>query len=89
MRTKYYERNGYAGKEIERVRSQGKQIWQKLCKRDFDIQKQEGRGEIRNSRYHGMYLKIIREVEPQYFTKNKKKRVIMAQFGCGNEERDT
>ena len=29
----------------ERVNSQEKQMWQELCRRDFETQKQEGRGD--------------------------------------------
>ena len=46
MKTKYCERNNYAWKDVEKVRSQGKQIW--LYRRNFDVKKQKGRADIRN-----------------------------------------
>jgi hypothetical protein len=50
---------------------------------------QERRTRIRESRYNGKYEKIITEELPKYLGReDRKERVIIARFRCGNEERE-
>jgi hypothetical protein len=65
-REAYFERNGYAGAEIERMRERGRVMTDELVQRDRDVQVQERRTRIRESRYNGKYEKIITEELPKY-----------------------
>ena len=85
VRAKYCKWSGYDWKEVERVINQGKQMRQEFYRRDFHVQKQERKREIRHSRYNNRYLKKIDEVEPQYLTTKNKE--IMIHFTYGNEEK--
>ncbi|KAH0816956.1 hypothetical protein GEV33_005835 [Tenebrio molitor] len=88
-REAYFERNGYAGAEIERMREGGRAMTDELVQRDRDVQVQERRTRIRESRYSGKYEKIITEELPKYLGReSRKERVIIARFRCGNEERE-
>ncbi|KAH0816561.1 hypothetical protein GEV33_006230 [Tenebrio molitor] len=88
-REAYFERNGYAGAEIERMREGGRAMTDELVQRDRDVQVQERRTRIRESRYNGKYEKIITEELPKYLGReSRKERVIIAGFRCGNEERE-
>ncbi|KAH0819191.1 hypothetical protein GEV33_003600 [Tenebrio molitor] len=88
-REAYFERNGYAGAEIERMREGGRAMTDELVQRDRDVQVQERRTRIRESRYNGKYEKIITDELPKYLGReSRKERVIIARFRCGNEERE-
>ncbi|KAH0814865.1 hypothetical protein GEV33_007925 [Tenebrio molitor] len=88
-REAYFERNGYAGAEIERMREGGRAMTYELVQRDRDVQVQERRTRIRESRYNEKYEKIITEELPKYLGReSRKERVIIARFRCGNEERE-
>jgi hypothetical protein len=57
--------------------------------RDRDVQVQERRTRIRESRYNGKYEKIITEELSKYLGReSRKERVTIARFRCGNEERE-
>jgi hypothetical protein len=49
-REAYFERNGYAGAEIERMQEGGRAMTDELVQRDRDVQVQERRTRIRESR---------------------------------------
>jgi hypothetical protein len=51
-REAYFERNGYAGAEIERMREGGRAMTDELVQRDRDVQVQERKTRIRESRYY-------------------------------------
>jgi hypothetical protein len=88
-REAYFERNGYVGAEIERMREGGRAMTDELVQRDRDVQVQERRTRIRESRYNGKYEKIITEELPKYLGReSRKERVTIARFRCGNEERE-
>jgi hypothetical protein len=88
-REAYFERNGYAGAEIERMRERGRVMTDELVQSDRDVQVQERRTRIRESRYIGKYEKIITEELPKYLGRESRKEcVITARFRCGNEERE-
>ncbi|KAJ3617217.1 hypothetical protein MTP99_007459 [Tenebrio molitor] len=53
----YYQRNGYASKEVERLRAKGR--W--ISERDKDTDNQERRERIKESRYHRKYERCMRE----------------------------
>ncbi|KAH0815458.1 hypothetical protein GEV33_007333 [Tenebrio molitor] len=83
------ERNRKRGAEIERMREGGRAMTDELVQRDRDVQVQERRTRIRESRYNGKYEKIITEELPKYLGReSRKERVIIARFRCGNEERE-
>jgi hypothetical protein len=50
-REKYYQRNGYASEEVERLRPIGRWMNLELSDKDKDIDKQERREKIKESRY--------------------------------------
>jgi hypothetical protein len=50
-REKYYQRNGYASEEVERLRAKGRWMNVELSKRVKDIDKQEIRERIKESRF--------------------------------------
>jgi hypothetical protein len=88
-REAYFERNGYAGAEIERMRERGRVMTDEFVQRDRDVQVKERRTRIRESRYNGKYEKIITEELPKYLGReSRKERVITARFRCGNEKRE-
>jgi hypothetical protein len=58
---KYYQRNGYASKEVERLRAKGKWINVELNERDKDTEKQERRERIKKSRYNRKYERCMTE----------------------------
>jgi hypothetical protein len=72
-REAYFERNGYAGAEIERMREGGRAMTDELVQRDRDVQVQERRTRIRESRYNGKYEKIITEELPKYLGRESRK----------------
>jgi len=88
-REAYYKRNGYAIEEIERRRENGRWMYVELCERDRDIEKQERRERIRESRYNDKYEKLLHNNLPEYLKRESKNKIKMiARFRCGNEERD-
>ncbi|KAJ3620528.1 hypothetical protein MTP99_004469 [Tenebrio molitor] len=56
---KYYQRNGYASKEVERLRAKRKWINVELNERDKDTDKQERREGIKKSRYNRKYERCM------------------------------
>jgi hypothetical protein len=52
---KYYQRNGYASKEVERLRVKGRWMNVELSERDKDTDKQERRERIKETRYNREY----------------------------------
>lgn len=88
-REKYYERNGYSVREIERKRRMGIGMKEELSMRDRDIDMQERRMRIRESRYNSEYERIMTEDKPKYLERESvKEKKMIARFRCGNEERD-
>jgi hypothetical protein len=51
-RQKYYQKNGYASEEVERLRAKGRWMNVELSERDKDTDKQERRERIKESRYN-------------------------------------
>jgi hypothetical protein len=58
---KYYQRNGYASEEMERLRSKGKCMNIELTERDKDTDKQERREIIKKSKYNRKYERCTTE----------------------------
>lgn len=56
-----FERNGYASKEIERLRNERRAIIDELRMRDEDTEGPDIRERIRQSWYHAMYEMLISE----------------------------
>ncbi|KAJ3657817.1 hypothetical protein Zmor_009596 [Zophobas morio] len=65
-RDKYYEGKGYACEEIERMREMGISMKEELSVRDKDLDKQERRSRISESRYNAEYRKILKDEVPKY-----------------------
>ena len=61
-----------------------------MSERDRDVQKQERRTRIKESRYNSRYEKITTEGLPKYLENEcgKYEKSVMARFRCGNEERE-
>jgi hypothetical protein len=53
-REKYYQRSGYASEAVERLRAKGRQTNIDLSERDKDIDKQERRKRIKESRWRDL-----------------------------------
>jgi hypothetical protein len=88
-REKYYQRNGYASEEVERLRAKGRRNVE-VSERDKDTDKQERRERIKESRYNRKYERCMTEEIPEYLGRESaKERQIMARFSCGNEEKKT
>jgi hypothetical protein len=51
-RKKFYQRNGYASEEVERLRAKGKWMNVDLSEKDKDTDKQERKEKIKESRYN-------------------------------------
>ncbi|KAJ3619348.1 hypothetical protein MTP99_005037 [Tenebrio molitor] len=86
QREKYYQRNGYASEEVDRLRAKGRLMTPELSERDKDTDKQERRKSIKKSRE---YERCMTEEIPEYLGKESaKERKMMARFRCGNEERE-
>ncbi|KAJ3621596.1 hypothetical protein MTP99_003712 [Tenebrio molitor] len=86
---KSYQRNGYASEEMERLRAKGGWMNVELSERDKDIDKQERRKRIKESRYNRKYERCMTEEIPEYLGRESaKERKMMARFRCGNEERE-
>jgi hypothetical protein len=51
-RKKFYQRNGYASEEVERLRTEGIWMSAELTERSKDTDKQERRERIKESRYN-------------------------------------
>jgi hypothetical protein len=62
---KYYQRNGYASKEVERLRVKGRWMNVELSERDKDTDKQERRERIKETRYNREYERCITEEIPE------------------------
>jgi hypothetical protein len=85
-REKYYQRNGYASEEVERLRAKGRRNVE-VSERDKDTDKQERRERIKESRYNRKYERCMTEEIPEYLGRESaKERQIMARFSCGNED---
>jgi hypothetical protein len=72
---------------VERLRAKGRMMNVELSERDKDIDKQERREKIKESRYNREYTRCMTEEIPEYLgKKSAKERKMMARFRCGNEE---
>ncbi|KAJ3621160.1 hypothetical protein MTP99_003325 [Tenebrio molitor] len=60
-RENYYQRNGYASEEVERLRAKGKWMNVELSERDKYTDKQERRERIKESRYNRKYERSMTE----------------------------
>jgi predicted S18 family serine protease len=58
-REKYYQRNGYASEEVERLRPIGRWMNLELSDKDKDIDKQERREKIKESRYTIGSMRVV------------------------------
>ncbi|XP_024883228.1 uncharacterized protein LOC112461981 [Temnothorax curvispinosus] len=88
-RKSFYERRGYAVKEIERKRGEGWSSIEELTERDRDIQIQEKDERIRESRYNKWYKEVIESRRPEYLERKGKEQsmIRIARFRLGNEMR--
>jgi hypothetical protein len=84
-RENYYQRNGYAREEVERLRTKGKWMNAELSKRIKDRDKQERIERIKEFRYNREYERGMTEAIPEYL---EREREIRARLRCGNEERE-
>lgn len=83
-REKLYSRNGYASKELKRLRTERKWINEEACEKN----KEEGSERIKESRYNRNYDKgtFMTEKIPLYLErKNSKGKKIMPRFRCGRK----
>ncbi|KAJ3656992.1 hypothetical protein Zmor_016028 [Zophobas morio] len=88
-RDKYYEGKGYACEEIGRMREMERGMKEELSVRDKDMDKQERRSRISESRYNAEYRKIVKDEVRKYTHRESiKEKRMMARFRCGNEEKE-
>jgi hypothetical protein len=69
-RGKYYKRNGYASKEVERLRAKGRWMNVNMSERDKDTDKQERRERIKESK-NRKYESCITEKIPEYLERDR------------------
>jgi hypothetical protein len=87
---KYYQRNGYASEEVERLRAKGGWMNVELRERDKGTDKPERRKRIKESKYNRKYERCMKKEIPEYLGRESaKERKMMAGFRCGNEERES
>ncbi|KAH0814781.1 hypothetical protein GEV33_008010 [Tenebrio molitor] len=85
----YCMRNGYASEDVERMRAEGKWMSAEMSERDKDMNKQERRKRIRESRYNREYERCLTQDVPVYLRRESaKEREMMERFRCWNEERE-
>jgi hypothetical protein len=81
------QRNGYASKEMERLRAKARWMNVELSKRDKDTDKQERKERIKESGHNSM--RGVTEEIPEFLGRESaRERKMMARFKCGNEERE-
>jgi hypothetical protein len=80
-RYKYYQRNGYASEEVERLRTKGRWMNVQLSERDKDTDKQEWWERVKETSTTGSMRGAWQRRE------SAKERKMMARFGCGNERK--
>ena len=88
-REDYFKRNGWSVEEgIKRCLNKENKMMKKLRDRDVDIQMQDQRNKIDNSRYNQRYKDIVEKNLPDYLKKKGRKgsQKIRARLRCGNEE---
>jgi hypothetical protein len=85
-REKYYQKNGYASEEVERLRAKGRWMNVELSERDKDTDKQERRERIKESRYNRKYERCMTEEIPG--GRECKRQKNDARFRCGKEEKE-
>jgi hypothetical protein len=72
-RENYYQRNGYAREEVERLRTKGKWMNAELSKRIKDRDKQERIERIKEFRYNREYERGMTEAIPEYLEREREK----------------
>jgi RNase P/RNase MRP subunit p30 len=78
-REKYYQRNGYASEEVERLRAKGRWMNVELSEKDKDTDRQEIRERIKESRYYRKYERCTTEQIPEDLGRESaKERKMMA-----------
>jgi hypothetical protein len=88
-RKKYYQRNGYASEEVERLRAKRRWMNVELNKREKDNDKQERRERLKESRYNSEYERCMTKEIPGYLGRESaRERKMMPRFRCGNEKRE-
>jgi hypothetical protein len=88
-REKYYQRNGNASEEVERLSAKGRWMNAELSESDKDSDKQERRERIKESRYNRMYERCMTEEIPEYLGLAERERQTIEHMwnGVRNEGR--
>jgi hypothetical protein len=73
-REKYYERNGYASEELERLRAKEKWMNVEPSERDKDTDKQERRESTKESRYNREYERCMTEEIPEHLGRERARK---------------
>jgi hypothetical protein len=74
---------------VERLRAKGRGMNVELSESDKDIDKQERRERIKESRYNRKYERCMTEEILEYLGReNAKEGKMIARFRCGNAERE-
>jgi hypothetical protein len=84
-RENYYQKNGYASEEVERLRTNGRWMNAELSERNKDRDKQKRQERIKEFKYNREYVRDLTEAIPEYLERGREMR---ARFRCGNEERE-
>jgi hypothetical protein len=89
-REKYYQINGYASEEVERlVRAKGRWMNVELSEKDKDTDKEKRRKRIKKSRYNRKYEKCMAEEIPESLARESaNERNMMPRFRWGNEKKE-
>ncbi|KAJ3619245.1 hypothetical protein MTP99_004944 [Tenebrio molitor] len=82
-REQYYQRNGYASAEVEKLRAK-EDGWS-----ERDKNKQKRRERIKELKYNREYERGMTKEIPEYLTREStRERKMMARFRCRNKERE-
>jgi hypothetical protein len=72
-RENYYQRNGYANEEEERLRTKERWMNAELSERNKDRDKQKRRERIKESRYNREYERGLTEAIPEYLERERER----------------
>ena len=93
-RRKFFEKRGWSRQEVERRLEEGEEIWGEMTQRGIDIERQENRIKIEESRFAKEVKKIINTGEiPEYIGNNRKNKKgemeITGRFRLEGENRSS
>ncbi|KOC59102.1 hypothetical protein WH47_10928 [Habropoda laboriosa] len=85
-REEYLKRNGLSQAGVDELRREGREVTERIRRRDKEVQQQRQYTKIEQSKYNIRY-KYIRTIGlPEYLSKEERGQKLIAQARCGNLE---